>query len=267
MQLKSDATERRWKNSVRVLIGLTLALTLVARGAGAQTPQAEAKPEDSKPNEVKTTIQGIYQTFYIANVTQQTDLTDISTDLRNMLPKAKLYPMPSQNAISMYGTPDDVQLARKMIAELDRPRKIYRLAYTITETDSGKPAGTQHYALIATSRQKTVLKQGSKVPIITETFDSENSTPKSQVTYTDVGLLIEATVDGNQDGVGLMTEVVQSSLAEEKSGLGAQDPIIRQTSLNAISMLTPGKPHVLGSLDIPGTARKQEIEVVLEVVR
>jgi len=37
--------------------------------------------------------------------------------------------------------------------------------------------------------------------------------------------------------------------------------------LDDTSTLTPGKSLVLGSLDIPGTTRKQEIEVVAELVK
>ena len=248
-----------------VLASLALALMLFVPCAIAQTQTVNAKPGDAKPGDAKPLPES-YQTFYLTNLTQQNELIDVSTDLRNMLPKAKLYPIPFQNAISMQGTSEEIQLAQKIIAELDQPRKIYRLNYTITETDGGKPAGARHYSLIEASGQKSVLKQGSKVPIVTGSSDADSSKSNTQVQYLDVGLLIEATVDGKQNGLRLTTQLVQSSLAEEKSGVGAQDPIIHQTSLNAISILTPGKPLVLGSLDISGTTRKQEIEVVLEVV-
>jgi type II secretory pathway component GspD/PulD (secretin) len=115
--------------------------------------------------------------------------------------------------------------------------------------------------------QKIIFKQGSKVPIVTAIIDAETSTPKSQVQYQDVGILIEATADEIQNGVHLRSKVSQSSLAEEKSGLGAQDPIIRETVLEGISTLVLGKPLILGSFDIPGSTRKQSVEVVIEFVR
>jgi hypothetical protein len=43
--------------------------------------------------------------------------------------------------------------------------------------------------------------------------------------------------------------------------------VIRQTKLEGMSTLAPGKPMVLGSLDIPGTTRHEEIEVVSDLVR
>ena len=87
------------------------------------------------------------------------------------------------------------------------------------------------------------------------------------MTYIDVGQEIEATLDSYLDGVRLRTKVVQSSVAEDKSGVGNSDPVIRQTSLEGTSTLVQGKPLVLGSLDVPGTTRHQEVEVVSELVR
>ena len=65
----------------------------------------------------------------------------------------------------------------------------------------------------------------------------------------------------------LRTKVVQSSIAEDKSGVGTRDPVIRQTTLEGTSTLVQGKPLVLGSLDIPGSTRHQEVEVLSELVR
>jgi hypothetical protein len=49
--------------------------------------------------------------------------------------------------------------------------------------------------------------------------------------------------------------------------MGAQDPILRQTVLEGMSTLSQSKPVVLGSLDVPGSTRHQEIEVASELVR
>ncbi len=62
------------------------------------------------------------QTFYLANAAQQNDLNDIQTALRNVLTNAKLYAVPSQNAIVMRATPDELLLAQKLINDLDKAR-------------------------------------------------------------------------------------------------------------------------------------------------
>ena len=209
----------------------------------------------------------IYQTLYLTNLTQENDANYLVSDLRNMLPQAKVYYVPSQAAISLRASPDDIALAQRILADLDKTKKIYRLTYTMTERDGSRTIGVQHFAIVVASGSKTDFKQGSRVPIATGSRNSASGAPDTEVTYIDVGQEIEATLDSYLDGVRLRTKVVQSSVAEDKSGVGNSDPVIRQTSLEGTSTLVQGKPLVLGSLDVPGTTRHQEVEVVSELVR
>ncbi len=236
------------------ILGITLAMACCGISAHAQ-PQAV----DTK------TVPDIYQTLYLTNLTQQTDANDLVGDLRNMLPKTKMIYVPSQSAISFRGSPEDLALAQKILADLDKTKKIYRLTYTMTERDGGKTIGVQHFSIIVASGSRTDFKQGSRVPISVATNAAPGS--NAEITYIDVGQEIEASLDGYLDGVRLRTKVVQSSIAEDKSGAGTQDPVIRQTTLEGTSTLVQGKPLVLGSLDIPGSTRHQEVEVLSELVR
>jgi type II secretory pathway component GspD/PulD (secretin) len=248
--------------------GQNLASKLAAFGfvSLAVTVGAHAQSADLKAAEPKVNSES-YQTIYLTNMTQQNDANDLQTALRNVVPKARVYYVPSQSAFTVRADADDMQVAQKLVSDLDRSRKTYRLTYTIVETDgSGKRTGTQKFALIASPGSKTTMKQGSRVPLVTGTT-GENSGSSSQVQYVDIGLSIEASLDGSSDGVRLRTKVEQSGIADEKSGVGAQDPVIHQSTLEATSTLAQGKPTVLGSLDVPGGARHQEIEVVAEVAK
>jgi general secretion pathway protein D len=62
------------------------------------------------------------QTFYLTNAWQQNDLTDVQTAVRNVITGVKIYGVPSQNAIVIRGTPDELLLAQKLINDLDKPR-------------------------------------------------------------------------------------------------------------------------------------------------
>lgn len=62
------------------------------------------------------------QTFYLTNAWQQNDLNDVQQALRNVMPNSKVYGVPSQNAIVMRGTPDELLLAQKLIDDLDKAR-------------------------------------------------------------------------------------------------------------------------------------------------
>ena len=194
----------KWNRNLAVSMQMfalfTLVLALLASSASAQTQVAESRPADLKVGSET------YQTLYLTNLIQQRDANDIVTDLRNMFPRAKLYYVSAQNAVSMRGTPDDILLAQKILSDIDRTKKIYRLTYTITETDSGKPVQTHHFAFLVASGEKSRFKQGSRIPIVTGDTNDKTASPNSQVQYLDVGLNVEATLGGYADGLKLETK-------------------------------------------------------------
>jgi type II secretory pathway component GspD/PulD (secretin) len=213
------------------------------------------------------------ETFYLKNASQQADANEVVTALRNILsPESKVFLVGSDNAIVIRTTPELIQQAQAILNDLDIPKKTYRLTYTVTEVDGGKRVGTQHFAMVLVSGQDTVLKQGSRVPIATGSYNATATAGPSpspagiqtQYTYLDIGMNFEATLQATGNGAMLKSSVEQSSIAEERSGVGAQDPIVRQTSLRGVFFLTPSKPLVIGSLDIPGSTRHLDIEVVME---
>jgi type II secretory pathway component GspD/PulD (secretin) len=257
MQCSSDVVVRAAKSSARPHILLTLALFTAAAHAQNEAAAGPACPDAKIPS--------TYQTFYLAHTHDQNQFTEIQSDLRNMLQNARINGIQAQYAISVCGTTAELQLAQKIVTDLDRPHKTWRVTYTFTQTDNGQRAGSQHISLIVASGERSDLKQGNRVPIVTG-ITSETSQTNSQVQYLDVGLNITANVDGTADSLQLHTKIEQSSIADEKSGIGTQDPIVHQTVLEGTSKLTPGKPVVLGSLDIPGTTRHEEVEVTVEPI-
>jgi type II secretory pathway component GspD/PulD (secretin) len=251
------------RNRAAVFASMLLLLAPFATHVYAQSQTAKLADLTSA-NEKPAAL--TYKTFYLSNLTGPNDANDIQTDLRNMIPMAKLFYVPSQSAISVRGSAEDIALAQKILADLDRTRKVYRLSYTITETGDGQPAGRQHVVLLVASGGKSDVKQGSKVPIVIGIDPQANEPQHSNVQYQDIGLEIEATLDNYAEGARLRTRIAQSSVADEKSGLGAQDPVFRQTTLDGTATLVPGKPLILGSLDLPGTNRHQQVEVVAEAI-
>ena len=249
--------KQKTANGTRKLLIVAISLA-TAYGGMTAVASAQAAGEKAGPE--------IYQTLYLTNLTQQNDANELVTDLRNMLPNAKLYYVPSQSAISLRASGEDIALAQKILSDLDKTKKIYRLTYTMTERDGGKTIGVQHFSIIVASGSRTDFKQGSRVPVAVNTTSSPGGA-SSEITYLDVGQEIEASLDGYLDGVRLRTKVVQSGIVEDKPGVGTQAPVIRQTTLEGTSTLVQGKPLVLGSLDVPGSTRHQEVEVVSELVR
>ena len=79
------------------------------------------------------------QTFYLTNASQQNDANEILTAIRNLLdPSVKVYLVPSQNAIVMRATPDQLLLAQKLLADLDRARPEVVVDVAVLEVNRDK---------------------------------------------------------------------------------------------------------------------------------
>lgn len=207
------------------------------------------------------------QTFHLKYVTQPADLNEISALLRQMLPQeTKVFVVQAQDAILIRAIPEDLAFAQKIIDDLDRPKKAWRLTYTVTEMDGDKRLGTQHYSMDLVDGQRTDLQEGSRVPIATGSYSSGTSNigVQTQFSYQDVGITFEATLSPEGTGARLLSSIEQSGVAEANAGAPTSAVITRHSSLKGSYLLALGKPLVLGTMDIPGSTHRSEIEALIE---
>jgi general secretion pathway protein D len=119
-------------------VSLSEALRILATVSGtfwhAVTPNTIFVAADTRAKRQQLEDQAV-QAFYLSNVAQQNDLNDIQTALRNLLPNARLYGVPSQNAIVMRGTPDELLLSQRLIEDLDKPRPEVVVDVSLIEVD------------------------------------------------------------------------------------------------------------------------------------
>jgi general secretion pathway protein D len=66
--------------------------------------------------------QSVVKTFYLGNVATPTDLQDVVNAIRTILEVQRIQQVPSQNAIVVRGTPDQLALAQKMIDDIDKSK-------------------------------------------------------------------------------------------------------------------------------------------------
>jgi general secretion pathway protein D len=120
--------------------------------------------------------QGV-QTFYLSNASQQNDLNDIQTALRNVLVNAKLYGVPSQNAIVMRGTPDELALAQKLINDLDkaRPEVVVDVAVLEVTRDKLRNMGIQLPQSATVNLQASTSTSSSSSSSSTSTSSSSST--------------------------------------------------------------------------------------------
>ncbi|HZL28794.1 MAG TPA: secretin N-terminal domain-containing protein [Acidobacteriaceae bacterium] len=213
------------------------------------------------------------RTIFLTNTTQQSEANEILIAVRNLFdPGIRIYLVSPRNAITITSYPEEIDRIQAFIKNLDIPRPSYRLTYTLTESDAGKRIGTQHFSMIVVSGQRTTLKQGSKIPVITGSYSPGGADSKTgpgvqtQYTYLDVGENFDATLTGVANGAMLKTKVEQSSIADQKSAVNEAEPIVRQTVMDGYLFLPTGKPVILGSIDIVGSTRHIDIDVMMEPI-
>ncbi len=77
--------------------------------------------ENSRSKHTELDEQAV-ETFYLHNVSQQNDFTEVQQVLRNLFQTARINGVSGQNAIVMRGTPDEIMLARRLVSNLDKAR-------------------------------------------------------------------------------------------------------------------------------------------------
>lgn len=238
-----------------------------------KAPEAPRAPEAPKGAAAVHIVPGFcgptnVRVFRFVNTTSMQEQNEIVTVVRNMVsPSTRVMVSPTQSALAAEGTDDQLAGIQKIIDTLDKPKKGYRLTYTLIDFDGTRRLGDQHYSMLLIPGQRTTLKQGNKVPIVTGTDYKEPSNPQTHVTYVDLGMNFDATLDGAGSMLQLKTKVEQSSVIEDRpTAAAAQDPVIRQAVFEGSAMLTVGKTQTIGALDITGTTRRIEIQVLAEPV-
>jgi len=95
------------------------------------------------PAKRKDLEQSVIKTFYLANLSQPTELQDVVNALRQILEISRIQPLPSQSAIVVRGTPDQLALAEKLVSDLDKskPEVVVDVAVMQINRDKSKTLG------------------------------------------------------------------------------------------------------------------------------
>jgi hypothetical protein len=255
------------RRNLRTLALLTLTTAVIAPLLAQSTADtvAPVPAHHGDRPDMRDTSGWVLRTYHLSNVQSGGAADEILVALRNMLtPQVKIYLVGSSEDIQLFASPEQQSLAQKIISELDKPGKVYRITYTVAELDGGKVVGTQHISVVAAAGQRTTLKEGSKIPIVTNSGGNDSQT---QFTYLDVGMNLDATVNPVSSGVILNTKVEQSSIADNPPLAGVNEPVVRQTVLDGEAMLSFGKALMLGSVDVPNSTRHYDISVMVEPIQ
>jgi type II secretory pathway component GspD/PulD (secretin) len=261
---------------------MVLAVCLLPLSLAAQAPSADVKTYNSDCSKLATHMEETdctrqraqTRTIYFKNVTNKNQANEIIVSVRNNLdPGLKIYLLGTQNAVVVTSYPEELDKVEAIIHTLDIPSKTYRVSYTLTELEAGKTISTQHFSMLLGDGERATMKEGNKIPIATGTYSngaattSPSSEIQTQFTYLDVGMNFDTTIDVTGNNVHLRSKVEDSSLDQPVTIAGVTEPVVRQSVLDGTSVLTLDKPFMLGTIDVPNTARHMDIAVLVEQIK
>ena len=74
------------------------------------------------PSKRKELEQNVVRTFYLSNLSQPTELQDLVNTIRTIVEVNRVQQLPTQGAVVVRGTPDQVALVEKLIDDIDKAR-------------------------------------------------------------------------------------------------------------------------------------------------
>jgi general secretion pathway protein D len=130
------------------------------------------------PAKRKDLEQSVIRTFYLANLSQPTELQDVVNAMRQILEISRIQPLPSQGAIVVRGTPDQIALAQKLIGDLDKAKAevIVDVAVLQINRDKKKTLGISPPTSATVALQNNITNTTTNTGTNTSTTTGNTST-------------------------------------------------------------------------------------------
>jgi general secretion pathway protein D len=198
------------------------------------------------PAKRKDLEQSVIKTFYMANLSQPTELQDVVNALRQILEVSRIQPLPSQGAIVVRGTPDQIMLAQKLVDDLDKskPEVIVDVAIMQVSRDKKRSLGINPPTSASVSLQPNIN---------TGTTTNNNNIGTTNPTTTTNGISLNAL--GNLNATDFQVTISQAAataLFSDNNTRLLQNPQIRSVDGQKASLKIGEKvPIATGSFQ-PG---------------
>ncbi|HEX4039180.1 MAG TPA: cohesin domain-containing protein [Acidobacteriaceae bacterium] len=146
--------------------------------------------ENSRAKHTELDEQAV-ETFYLHNVAQQNDFTEVQTVLRNLFQNARINGVASDNAIVMRGTPDELLLARRLIDNLDKaqPEVVIDVAVMEVSRDLLRNIGIQLPQTASINFQPSNANLTANNTNETNSTTGQTTTPSSSITVNNLAHL------------------------------------------------------------------------------
>ena len=136
----------------------------------------------------------------------------------------------------------------------------YRLDFSLHELEDGKKVNTRQYSmnLVPGFTVFQDLKIGTRIPV---------ELKQGEMQYIDVGTNISARLVETADALQLEVRADLSNFAAPDQQRPAAMPLLRQLRINGTTIVTSGKPMVIGAVDDPNSKRQYQLEVTATKLR
>jgi general secretion pathway protein D len=150
------------------------------------TPNTIFVAQDN-PAKRKELEQNVIKTFYLSNLSQPTELQDVVNAMRTILEVSRIQQLPSQGAIVVRGTPDQMALAQKLVDDLDKakPEVLIEVAVMQVSRDKMHTLGINPPTSVTVQLQNNI---NTTTPTTTTTNGVTTTTPTSSSSGSGISL-------------------------------------------------------------------------------
>ena len=139
-----------------------------------------------------------------------------------------------------------------------KPVVAYRIELNVREIEAGKRLNSRNYMMVVEDGDWAKIRVGNRVPY---------QSAEKQFQYQNVGMNIDCRPREREDSIALAILVEFSSLALQTETAPTFNPVFRTERTEVESIVTPGKPTLVASMDDVVTNRRYEIEVTATKVK
>lgn len=130
--------------------------------------------------------QSVIRTFYLSNLSTPTEIQDVTNTLRQILEITRVQQLPSQGAIVVRGTPDQIALAEKVIYDIDkaRPEVVVEVAVMQVSKDKLRQLGIQYPFSQTNNPTVSLIPKGGSTTTTTSGTGTTTTTSTGTTTTT-----------------------------------------------------------------------------------
>jgi len=175
------------------------------------------------PGKRKELEQSVIKTFYLANLSQPTELQDVVNAMRTILEVSRIQQLPSQDAIVVRGTPDQMALAQKLIDDLDKPKPEVIVEVAIMQVSRDK---TRQYGINPPTSATVALQSNINTTTPTTTGGTTTTTSTGTGTPNQINLNRLGNLNATDFTVTIPQATASALLSDSNTKL-LQNPQIR----------------------------------------